>query len=394
MKRWSCEPRPDWRARVEAQGLVFHSAKETGVYWGEGAYYEFTPNEVRAIEAATAELHAMCVAAARHVIERRRYADLGIGPLAAGLIERSWAEQPPSIYGRMDLAFGPDGVPKLLEYNADTPTSLLEAAVIQWTWLDDMFPEPASRDPGAASSAAEGQRGSIDQASSMHERLIAAWRANAARLGPVVHFACVEDLEDEMTIGYLRDTAQQAGLETVGLIMEDVGWDAARSTLVDLHDRPIQSFFKLYPWEGLVMDDLATLLPEIPTLWIEPAWKMILSNKCILPILWELFPGHPNLLASAREPGKVGDAFVRKPVLGREGANVTVVAPGVDLTTPGPYDDRGYVYQAYAELGEHDGMRPVIGAWVIAGEPAGIGIRETPGYVTNNTARFVPHVVR
>jgi len=375
MKRWRCEERPDWRARVEAQGLVFHTVKETGVYWGEGAYYEFTANEVRAIEAATAELHAMCVAAARHVIERRRYADLGIGPLAAGLVERSWAEQPPSIYGRMDLAFGPDGVPKLLEYNADTPTSLLEAAVIQWTWLDEMF-------PGA------------EQASAMHEKLIAAWRAHAARLGPIVHFASVEDVEDEMTVGYLRDTAQQAGLETVGMIMEDVGWDASRGVLVDLQDRPITSFFKLYPWEGLVMDELAPLLPEIPSLWIEPAWKMILSNKHILPILWELFPGHPNLLATAYEQGAVGAAYVKKPVLGREGANVTVCAPGVELTTPGPYDDRGYVYQAYAELGEHDGMRPVIGAWLIAGEPAGIGIRETAGYVTSNTARFVPHVVR
>ena len=69
-------------------------------------------------------------------------------------------------------------------------------------------------------------------------------------------------------------------------------------------------------------------------------------------------------------------------------------APGVECATAGPYDDRGYIYQGYADLGEHDGMRPVIGAWVIAGAPAGIGIRETPGYVTNNTARFVPHVVR
>jgi hypothetical protein len=35
-------------------------------------------------------------------------------------------------------------------------------------------------------------------------------------------------------------------------------------------------------------------------------------------------------------------------------------------------------------------MRPVIGAWVIGGVPAGIGIRESAGHVTGNTARFVP----
>lgn len=83
-----------------------------------------------------------------------------------------------------------------------------------------------------------------------------------------------------------------------------------------------------------------------------------------------------------------------KPVFGREGSNVTIAAPGVELATEGPYDWSGFVYQRYADLGEHAGMRPVIGSWVIGGEPAGIGIRESTGSVTSNTARFVPHVIR
>jgi len=29
---------------------------------------------------------------------------------------------------------------------------------------------------------------------------------------------------------------------------------------------------------------------------IEPPWKLILSNKAILPLLWEMFPNHPNLV--------------------------------------------------------------------------------------------------
>ena len=143
-----------------------------------------------------------------------------------------------------------------------------------------------------------------------------------------------------------------------------------------------------------MLDRLAPVLPRLQLAWLEPAWKMVLSNKAILPLLWELYPGHPNLLPASREPGQVGAAFVRKPMLGREGANVTVVAPGVEVATAGPYVGAGYVYQAYAELGDFAGMRPVIGSWVIGGAPAGIGIRETPGYVTSNTARFVPHVVR
>ena len=30
--------------------------------------------------------------------------------------------------------------------------------------------------------------------------------------------------------------------------------------------------------------------------FIEPPWKLIMSNKAILPLLWEMFPNHPNLV--------------------------------------------------------------------------------------------------
>jgi glutathionylspermidine synthase len=371
VRRHQIPPRDDWRSRIEAQGLVFHETRDTGEYWAEGTYYELSAAEATAIEAATAALHALCVEAVRHVICARRFAEFDLDPLAIPLVERSFHDGAPSLYGRMDLALGPDGVPKLLEYNADTPTSLLEGGAVQWMWLADCFPD-------------------ADQLNTIHDRLIAGWRALAPSLGEVVHFAHVDDLEDAMTVGYLRDTAEQAGLASVGLAMRDLGWDGDR--LVDLERRPIQSLFKLYPWEGLVLDPLAAVLPRAPVTWLEPAWKMLVSNKAILPILWELFSGHPNLLPAAREP--IGDAWVKKPLLGREGNNVTIVGPGIDAATPGPYHDRGFIYQAYAELGEHDGMRPVVGSWWIGGAAAGIGIRETDGYITSNTARFVPHLLR
>ena len=372
MRRWSIEPRKNWRARIEEQGLVFHTTAETGVYWGEGTYYEFTAAEIDVIEAATAELHELCLEAVDHVIARQRYAELGIPALAVPLIERSWHDEPPSLYGRMDLAFGPDGVPKLLEYNADTPTSLLEAGVIQWTWLADCFPV-------------------LDQFNSIHDTLIATWRELRPLVAHTVHFGFVEDVEDEMTVGYLRDTAEQAGLATIAIAMEDLGVDP-RGGLVDLERRPIATLFKLYPWEGLLADPLAYELPRLSVQWLEPAWKMVLSNKAILPILHELFPDHPSVLPASRAP--LPGPSVQKPLLGREGSNVTIRAPGVEVATGGPYDHAGFVYQQYADLGAHDGMRPVIGSWVIGGEACGIGIRETDGYVTSNTARFVPHVIR
>jgi len=375
VKRRAVAPRAEWQRRVEAQGLVFHTTDHAGVYWGEDACYELSPAEADTLLAATGELHQMCVAAVGRVVRDRRYAELGFDARTADLVERSWNHRDPALYGRLDLVFGPDGIPKLLEYNADTPTSLLEAAAIQWMWREDVAPD-------------------ADQANTLHDRLIARWRELRPRLGAKVHFACVPDLEDDMTVGYLRDTAEQAGLATAAIAMADLGWDPVRRQLVDLEGRAIHSLFKLYPWEGLVTDHLAPVLVHVPALWLEPAWKLVLANKGILPILWQLFPGHPNLLPAAREPtAAIGDAWVKKPLFGREGANVTIHAPGVAEATGGPYSERGYVYQQYADLGAHDGMHPVIGSWLIGDAPAGLGIRETASRITSNTARFVPHIV-
>ena len=125
-------------------------------------------------------------------------------------------------------------------------------------------------------------------------------------------------------------------------------------------------------------------------MWIEPIWKMMWSNKALLAVLWEMFPNHPNLLPAYFEPH--GTSYVKKPKLAREGANVSVVRDGKSLVeTAGDYGDEGYIYQELLDLPNFDGNYPVLGCWIVDGEPAGMGIREG-GLVTNNTARFVPHV--
>jgi glutathionylspermidine synthase len=132
-------------------------------------------------------------------------------------------------------------------------------------------------------------------------------------------------------------------------------------------------------------------------LWIEPMWKMLLSNKALLAILWERNPGHPNLLPAYLDGPRelVTHGYVEKPLLGREGAGVRIVTPGftVDGHPAGP-DAGTSCYQAFTPLPYFDGHRPLLGAWVVDGEPAGLGIRETTGLITNTSASFVPHLIR
>ena len=371
MQRHSCTARPNWRESVEEIGLTYHT-HETAPYWDETAYYELTAAEVDTLEAAANTLHALCIEAAGVVIERDWWSRLAIPEAAIPAIKDSWERDDFSLYGRFDLAWNGSGAPKLLEYNADTPTALLEASVAQWFWLQQNY------------------RGA-DQFNSIHERLIAAWKSAPA--GPV-HFSAVRDnLEDAQTVHYLRDTCTQAGRVTKELPIEEVGWNGKRQIFTDLEDEPITNLFKLYPWEWLWGEPFAELLPARRANFIEPCWKMLLSNKGLLPVLWELYPGHPNLLPAYTTPEPLGGSYARKPLLSREGANVSLVANGQALeASGGSYGEEGFIYQELAPLADFGGNHPVLGAWIVNHEAAGLGIREDTRLITGNLSRFVPHL--
>jgi len=140
MRRLTVTPRDNWQKKVARAGLLYHTpangAGEPTPYWDESVYYQFSSREVDVLEKATNDLQAMCLAAGQFIIDKNRFADLDIPASAIPAIRQTWEEEPPAIYGRFDLAYDGSGPPKLLEYNADTPTSLVEAAVIQWEWLD------------------------------------------------------------------------------------------------------------------------------------------------------------------------------------------------------------------------------------------------------------------
>jgi glutathionylspermidine synthase len=395
VRRHSLSPRPQWQSIVESQGLTFHTPEaltaDTRPYWDESACYEFAASEIDQLEAAANELQGMCLVAAQNVIDNQRYAELEIPAEAVPLIEWAWNEEPPALYGRFDMLYDGSAPPKLLEYNADTPTSLLEAAVIQWYWLQDVYKE-------------------ADQFNSLHEKLIAKWRDVDSYLQKPVYFASADNPEDRLTVAYLRDTAEQAGLSTRQMLMQDIGWNERRQCFVDTDpaENQIDSIFKLYPWETMLEESFATqaLRTYKDMRWIEPIWKLLLSNKGILPVLWELYPNHELLLESRFVTGASGwqpsAGWVRKPLHSREGANIAMALPdGRVIHTDGPYKDRLLIDQRVGNLASFpDALRlgttryPILGLWMIDQECGGMGIREDATPITGNLSSFVPHFFR
>lgn len=375
MKRIITNPRNNWQTAVEKLGFGFHTSNVP--YWDESVYYEFKMDEILYIEKATAELWDLCLGAVQHVMDNKLYRHFNIPEAFVPLIERSWMEDHPSIYGRFDFCYK-DGQVKMLEFNADTPTSLYEAGIVQWFWLQDFDK-------------------SKDQFNSIHEKMIDYWKYLKEYLYPApLHFTCLkETLEDLTNTEYIRDCAMQAGLDTKLVFVDDIGWDEHAQEFVDMENEPIKNMFKLYPWEWMVNDDFGRniLAERNKVLWIEPAWKMVLSNKAILPILWQLYPECPYLLPAYFDADKLTQ-YVKKPILSREGANIELVKNNLTLhKTEGSYGKEGFIYQDLCTLPNFSDNYPVIGSWVIGQQPAGMGIREATSLVTDNKSRFVPHLI-
>lgn len=378
MRRISIKPRNNWQKKVEEIGFNFHTLDS--LYWDETAYYEFSMDEVDQIEKATNELWSMCLEAVQYVIDNKLYSKFHIPQWIVPHIESTWDNDAPAIYGRFDFSFK-NGVPKLLEFNADTPTSLFESSVVQWHWLQDFDSKK-------------------DQFNSIHEKLIEYWKYLQEYLHDYpLHFSAIKDnIEDFTTTEYMRDCAIQAGYITKFIDIKDIGWDNDLQEFLDLENKTIKNIFKLYPYEWLIDEEFGKnlLTDRNQTFWIEPSWKMILSNKAILPILWQLFKYHDNLLETYFEEDKqkLGSIYVKKPLLSREGSNISIIKNGEPLAeTNGEYGLEGYIYQEYCPLPTFENKHPLIGSWIIGQEAAGIGIRESETLITDNMSSFVPHLI-
>ena len=395
MLRIPIAERPNWRQRASDFGFHFHTMYGQP-YWDESAYYQFSLNQIEShLEDPTAELQQMCLAAVDKVIgdeqllRRFQIPELFWEPIAA-----SWHSRQPSLYSRLDLVYDGKNPAKLLENNADTPTSLYESGFWQWLWLEDNV------DKGAVSRSA-------DQFNSLQEKLV-------ARLKNIqdyyatddMHFSCCQDtIEDRGTVQYLQDCATEAGIPNHFVYVEDIGIaETVEDKLVfsDLNDQPLQTCFKLYPWEFMLREEFAEHIIEASTHWIEPIWKSILSNKALLPLLWQMYPNHPNLLpAYFAEDVKNNNGllsrnskWVHKPIFSREGANIQVTENGKSVyQTDGPYGEEGMIIQAHHSLPQYAENYTLIGSWLVGDEPAGISIREDKSPITQDLSRYLPHII-
>ena len=386
MLRIAIDERPNWQRKAAEFGFKFHTMYGEP-YWDESAYYQFSLQQIEQdLEDPSEEIHQMCLAVVDKVVSSEQLLEqFQIPKDYWDLIADSWQAKHPSLYSRLDFAYHGKGPAKLYENNADTPTSLYESGFWQWLWLEEQV-----------------NRGKIpkqaDQFNSLQEKLVYQF-AKIAEFYQIqdMYFACCQDTdEDRGTVQYLQDCAKEAGLLDDFVFIEDIGLSDCGS-FTDLQDHKIQTLFKLYPWEFMQREEFGQAIHQADVNWLEPIWKSVLSNKALMPMLWKMFPNHPNLLPAYFEQDLAQASeskLVKKPIFSREGANVSVIEQGKTiLEADGPYGEEGFIYQATHMLPQFGDNHTLIGSWLVDDQAAGISLREDSGPITQDMSRFLPHII-
>ncbi|KAF1913839.1 glutathionylspermidine synthase [Ampelomyces quisqualis] len=422
MRRMITEKRPHLTRLLQSQGLTYWEGTASEGYWPDDRYYSFTNDEIKLLEKAGKDVFDMCCEAAEYLMEHTELVTekMAIPAFALQQIKQSWDREPAwgSVYARFDICFGgvnhPDPrlrTPKFYEFNADTPTSVVEAASLQWLWLEQ---------------TGHGN----DQFNYIIGNLIEAWQRNLALIeqnlgksGIVVHFAIArdEEMEEEaMNTALLIDTCQKAGWRTKVLFMDEIAKSRTDGRFYDQAGEHIDVIFKLYPWEFIIEEPFGeAVFKDMEnigqhneageyiggTVWIEPPYKMLWSNKAIFAILWDLFKDDPRsiwLLPTFFENERPASLtnYARKPIFSRQGDDLSLQADDKVLqhVDTGYYGKEGYIVQELAlppvfkDL-EGKSHFPVLGLWIIDGDVAGLGIREGTTPITMNETPFIPHSI-
>jgi len=381
-------------AVYEEMGWGYFLSPEGNAYLTD-EIVEISAAERDAFYTAGNHLYERFVAAAEYVLDNDLLHTLGIPPNLYELIEYTWEDDRHlHLYGRFDLVGGADGLPmKVLEFNADTPTSVPETAIIQWAQL-------------RANGIPEDR-----QFNFLYEALVDNFKRlkqlNPGR-EPAILFSTLEGAaEDDHNVELLQTAAREAGFETAFRYVDEVIFSEINGIFIADEEGNTTQYpfwFKLIPWEYIALDEpeMARILTKIVTrglaIVLNPAYTMLFQSKAIMAHLWDLFPKDPLLLeTSLKEPiGRHNYPFVEKVVLGREGANVAIFdKEGLPETARrGDYEDQIKVYQALAQLARDDKGHYYQAGLFFAYEACGVGFRRSTHRIIDNGAQFVGHWVR
>jgi glutathionylspermidine synthase len=379
---------------LESIGFQWHTDEDNTSYVADEVLV-ISEDEANAYYEACNELYDMFAQAGEYVIENDLFHEINIPFNLIELVKESWENDVHwHLYSRFDLAGGIDGQDiKLIEFNADTPTSLFETAIIQWAMLKANGLNEASQFNNLYEALKDNFKRIITLESDLEK-----FDEYYQKLGWKILFSSIStSSEDINTTKLLQHIATEAGFNTDFEYIENVQFN---DDGIFKDDEQFEFWFKLIPWENIAIDEseLALLLTDIikekNAIIFNPAYTLMFQSKGFMKILWDLYPNHPLLLETSFEPLE-NKKQVEKRCFGREGANIKIINSdgSIDSETQGEYEGHKAIYQEYVELPTDKEGRTYQAGVFFAYEACGLGFRRGEK-ILNNMSKFVGHMIK
>ncbi|AXH09881.1 glutathionylspermidine synthase [Malaciobacter halophilus] len=379
---------------LESIGFVWHTDEDETSYIANEVV-QITPEEAEAYYEACNELYDMFCEAGDYVVENNLFHEINIPFNLVDVIKESWENDVHwHLYSRFDLAGGIDEKPiKLIEFNADTPTSLFETAIIQWALLKANHLDEASQFNNVYEALKDNFKRIITLDTDIDK-----FEEHYQNLGWKILFSSIaSSAEDENTTKLLQHIATEAGFNTDFEYIDKVEFS---DDGIFAKEQSFEFWFKLIPWEDIAIDEseLALLLTEIienrKAIIFNPAYTLMFQSKGFMKILWDLYPNHPLLLETSFEPLE-GKKQVEKRCFGREGANTKIINEDgtIDEETKGDYEGHKPIYQEYVELPKDSEGNSYQAGVFFAYEACGLGFRKG-SKILDNMSKFVGHIIK
>ena len=379
---------------LESIGFSWHTDSDNSSYVSDEIVI-INEDEANAYYEACNELYDMFAQAGQHVIDNDLFHEINIPFNLIEMIKESWENDVHwHLYSRFDLAGGIDGKPiKLIEFNADTPTSLFETAIIQWAMLKANGLDEAKQFNNLYEALKDNFKRIITLDTDVEK-----FEEYYANLGWKILFSSISSSsEDINTTKLLEHIASEAGFNTDFEFIENVQFN---DDGIFKDEESFEFWFKLIPWENIAIEEseLALILTEIikekKAIIFNPAYSLMFQSKGFMKVLWDLYPNHPLLLETSFEPLD-NKKQVEKRCFGREGANTKIINSdgSIDVETPGDYEGHKAIYQEYVELPTDDQGKTYQAGVFFAYEACGLGFRRGEK-ILNNMSKFVGHIIK
>lgn len=375
--------------------------------------------ELRRASEALGRVYARTV----HIVQQGEpalWTELGLPEAAFGALQLRFDDTVPTMIGRFDFALTPDG-PKMLEFNSDTPTGIVEAFHVNGRICE-------------AYGAVDPNEGCRMALAAAFERMLRLYREAGYAARRVVFSALDWHEEDAGTTRYLL---QQSGVAGAGFVpLADLRVEGDRlwapsllpeGTAVAAGEppsmQPVDVLYRLHALEKLAEDrdtdgyptgeHALRLIADRRLAIMNPPSGFVAQTKALQALIWNLHEAgeffteeeHDTIrrymLPTYLEPCfEAGMPYVAKPILGREGSGVTIYdGSGAARESSGEneYADQPMVYQQYTELppvrvetasGPFDG-RLLWGCFLIDGRGSAV-VTRVGGTITNNLSYYLP----